>query len=265
MHSKRKPALKRNFSFARTWLVAVATVITLLLGVFGGSPAAATSSVPIWAGTYNSGTLSEFVATSWNNVPKAPAVVSAPAFEGPHAGVYVIPAGGARSESVPKLRNLREGDSMYFGWSTRLGSGFPLNISNWQVITQWKNNGIGSPPLELKIANGYFMLDGGYGWPGNTTSVRSRLASHMIGAAHANVWDRWIAHIKFSSVASIGSVDLWRNGIKVFTGLHMPGGTLYPRMTSYLKLGYYRDKAIRTQGTVYQDDWKVGPTFASVH
>jgi len=265
MHSQRKSAPKRTFSLLLTSFIAMVGVIAVLLAMFDGSAAAAaTGATPIWVGDYNSGALSQFDSTSWNNVPNAPTVVSSPVYEGAHAGRYVIPAGGARSENVPSLRSFGEGDSLYFGWSTMLGSDFPLNIRNWQVITQWKNDGIGSPPLELTVANGQFVLDGGYGWPGNTTSLSPRLSSHPIGAAHPNVWDRWTAHIVFSSNASTSSVDLWRNGTRIFTGLHMPGGTLYPRLTSYLKVGYYRDSAIRTPGTVYQDGWKVGTTAASV-
>jgi hypothetical protein len=218
----------------------------------------------LWVGNYNNGDLSQFNSTSWNDVPMAPTVTSTTAYDGSYAGKYVIPAGGARCENVPLLRNIQENDDLWFSWTTKLGSDFPLNISNWQVIDQWKNDGIGSPPIELAISNGQFKVDGGWGWPGNVDPPSPKLAAMPLGAAVANVWDRWTFHIKFSSDPTVGYVDVWRNGVQYVSGWHMPGGTKYPGLFSYLKVGYYRDTAISTQGTVYQDAWKAGTTAASV-
>ncbi|HEV7203435.1 MAG TPA: heparin lyase I family protein [Jatrophihabitans sp.] len=233
------------------------------------SPAPSSSSstpapAPLWTGNYDNGTLSQFDSTSWNDLPMAPAVVSSVAYNGNYAGKYVIPAGGARCENVPSMREMTEGDDMWFSWSTMLGSDFPVNISNWQVIDQWKNDGTGSPPLELTVENGQFRVDGGYGWPGNTSSGTPKMSYQWVGAATTNVWNHWTFHVKFSSNPTVGYVDVWRDGKQVISGWHMPGGTLYPSLNSYLKVGYYRDTAISTQGTVYQDAWKAGTTAASV-
>ena len=40
---------------------------------------------------------------------------------------------------------------------------FPVNTPGWQVVAQWKNAGEGSPPVEIKVGNGQFQLDGGAG------------------------------------------------------------------------------------------------------
>jgi hypothetical protein len=38
-----------------------------------------------------------------------------------------------------------------------------VNADGWQVVAQWKNAGDGSPPIEVKIDHGQFVLDGGAG------------------------------------------------------------------------------------------------------
>jgi hypothetical protein len=225
--------------------------------------ALATTYLPTYVANYETG-MRAFDNTPWNDEPYAPTLVRTPTYDGYYAGRYVIPAGGHRSENVPHLRSFREGDDYWFSWATRLGSDIQVNSSHWQVFDQWKNAGIGSPPLELKVSGGMWYLDGGYGWPGNTNAVRPRLDSRLLGRARLNVWDRWTVHIKFSSRSSTAAVSVRRNGTVVVPGWRPRGGTLYPGLTSYLKIGYYRDPSINTLGTGYQDRLKVGTTPWSV-
>ena len=215
---------------------------------------------PLWGADYESGDLSEFEVTSWNNVPLAPQV-SSTAQSGRFAGQYTIPAGARRSENVPKLGlKFREGDDLWFNVATWLDADVPLNTGEWQQLTQWKNDGVGSPPLGLTLENGQYQIGGGWGWPGTDTPSSPKLAKVSLGAATAGVWENWLIRIRFSSDPAKGTVDLWRNGTQMVNGWKPPGGTLYPNLESYWKVGYYRSANIAQQSTVRLDNLRVGTT-----
>lgn len=228
----------------------------------------------IWTGDAETGDLLQFKVTPQNTAGGAdePEVVSDPAFvrTGSYAVRMTIPASGdgtgiccgARSEIEPNIGQLREDDDLYFGFSTLLGAGFPTD-ARWQVITQWKNSGDGSPPLELSVENGEYLLSGGAGHPGGTEPFRQAIAPAVAG-----VWVDWVMRIKFSADPNVGFVEVWHGDDRVLPRFSPPSGTMYPvsdgRPTSYLKVGYYRNPDISQPGTIYFDDWKVGTTRDAV-
>lgn len=216
----------------------------------------------LWRGSFDTGNFSEFKTS--DNQPEAPKLVTSPVVDGHYAGEYVVPSGGHRSESVPNLGYFHEGDDLWFSWATQLAPGFPVNADTWQVITQWKNDGIGSPPLEIGVNNGRYQLDGGFGWPGDTSDPKPRFAALSLGPASTGVWVHWLVHVHFSSDPDVGFVSLLRDGVQKVLEWHLPGGTLYPKLPSYLKLGYYRDSSLTTPGAVYQDAWRIGTTRGAV-
>jgi hypothetical protein len=184
---------------------------------------------------------------------------------GTYAGKYTIPAGGNRSENITNPDGaFVEGDNLWFSYSTYLNADVPLNTTNWQVIGQWKNDGFGSPPMEMAISNGRFKATGGWGWPGTDTPTIPKLAERDLGVATTGIWDTWLYNIKFSSDPTVGTVNTWRNGVQVITDWKPIGGTLYPSKTSYWKLGYYRSTSINQSSTVVLDNAKYGTTKESV-
>jgi Polysaccharide lyase len=218
----------------------------------------------LWSADYETGDFSQFASASWNYVPLAPQVSTA-ALSGRYAGQYTIPAGGSRSENVPKVDlTFREGDDRWFTYATQLGGNVPLNTTNWQVLGQWKNDGEGSPPLELEVDNGRYKIGGGWGWPGTSTPTTPKLSKVDLGPATANQWDTWVFHIRFSSDPTKGTVDVWRNNTQIVTTWHPTGGTLYPGLTSYWKLGYYRSTAITQDSTITIDNIRTGTTQTSI-
>lgn len=226
-----------------------------------GDPA---STDLLWSADYESGDLSQFRDSPWNNQPLAPEVSAGIARSGEHSGVYVVPPGGSRSESIPpRALDFQEGDERWFSFSTLLGPGIP-EADDWQVVAQWKNDGDGSPPLALSIESGRFELGGGWGWPGTNDPQDPRQVTAAVGPALAGRWDDWMLRVTFSSDPEIGSVSLWRNGTNMICDWPLPGGTLYPGLTSYLKVGYYRSPSLRSEGTVHVDDVHIGRTRESV-
>ncbi|HZA16163.1 MAG TPA: polysaccharide lyase [Pseudonocardiaceae bacterium] len=221
-----------------------------------------------WNGDVETGDLSQFKDTPWNVAGGAlpPSVVSDPALvrQGKYAVAMTIPGTrkrkgiccGSRSEIEPNIEKIQAGDELYFGFSTLLGEGFPIK-SDWQTITQWKNEGEGSPPLELGVGAGKYQLSGGFGHPDGPEHFRK-----PIGRAVTGQWVDWVFHVKFSPDPDIGYVEIWQGNELVLPRFHPASGTMYPNpdgeATSYLKTGYYRDGYISTPGTIYFDNWRVG-------
>jgi hypothetical protein len=226
-----------------------------------GLPRLETVDRLLWSAGLETGDLSAFHVYDSDRVGSpGPTVVDDPAVarDGRYAVAFPVPPGGNRNEIVPRLRLLRPGDDLWFAFSTGLAPGFPVDRA-WQVVSQWKNQGEGSPPLELTVADGAYQLSGGFGHPDGP-----RRFSRPLGAAVAGRWDDWIVHVRFSADPTAGSVEVWRNGTLALPSFAPPGGTLYPGAASYLKVGYYRNPQIDVAGTLVMDSLRVGTTAAAV-
>lgn len=258
----RFSALRRPAVVLALAVLALATALASLPGV--PTARAADGARPSWVGNYETGDFSQFQRAPWNYAPRRPTIARSPKRKGRFIGRYEIRAGGSRSESVPRTRSFRPGQSRWFGFSTRLKRGFPTSTSAFQVLAQWKNDGEGSPPLQLNVSRGRYQVSGGWGWPGTNSPSTPKLAARDLGRARPRRWDDWLVRVKFSSDPSVGFVSVWRNGRKVVSRWHPRGGTLYPGLRSYLKVGYYRSTSIRATGVVFHDRWRTGRTRASV-
>jgi hypothetical protein len=177
-----------------------------------------------------------------------------------------MPAKGTRTEVVPTTAEFGEGQDRWFRFSFYLPANFPTQVTTWQVITQWKNDGDGSPPLEITVGKGNLNLEGGYGYPGTPKTFAQTLAPATTGQR-----TDLILHVLFSRDPSKGTVDIWRNGTPVLSGYKPAGGTLYPTTAaatatseSYWKMGIYRDSAIKDPAQYTIEGAKVGNTQAQV-
>jgi hypothetical protein len=192
--------------------------------------------------------------------------VSSPVTSGAKAAQFTMPAGGTRTEIVPTTAEFTEGQDRWFRFSFYLPASFPTQVTSWQVITQWKNDGEGSPPLEITVGGGNLKLEGGYGYPGTPQTF-----SKVIGPASTGKRTDLIVHVVFSRDPSRGSVDVWRDGTQAISGYRPTGGTLYPTtaastatVASYWKMGIYRDSAITAPAQYTIEGAKVGNTAAQV-
>lgn len=224
-----------------------------------------------WSSDLETGDLSQFEDTPWNTVAAdPPAVVSDPALvrDGRFGMRASIPGPadsdvGTRSEVVPAVPEIRAGDDLWFGYSSMLGPGFPVDAA-WQVITQWKNEGTGSPPIAIAVQDGEYQLTGGAGHPDGERTFREPIAPAVPG-----IWVDWTVHITFSTEGSDGYLEIWHGNELVLPRFAPESGTLYPSDDpkgphSYLKFGYYRNQAIAVPGKVYFDNWRIGDTRAVV-
>jgi hypothetical protein len=221
---------------------------------------AATAPKAIWDSDITGQALGMFKDTPWNFVgAKQPTVVPATDLPGRKALRFTMPGGAQRAEIEPNVDNFTEGQDRYIRLTVRLAPGFPIDTDTWQLITQFKNEGTGSPPLELRIGKGNFILSGGADAPGGSKNFDKTIAPAVVGKVTTLV-----LHVKFSSNSSTGVVDAWVDGQQKVSGYHPAAGTLYRGDYSYWKLGLYRDRSISKPATYELSDARLGDSYASV-
>ncbi len=125
--------------------------------------------------------------------------------------------------------------------------------TTWQVFVQWHHTGnSGSPPVEFSIENNEIQL--GTNTNGETIVWRTPLVR--------SVWHDFVFHVKWSPNGSVGFVELWYDGQLVLPKRYI--ATSYAGMTTYLKMGLYRNDTISPDGIVYHDNFIMGTTQADV-
>ncbi|MFC5231373.1 polysaccharide lyase [Pseudonocardia zijingensis] len=234
------------------------------------APQIPASALLLWTGDLETGDLSQFMDTPWNRVGgPPPEVVEEPVRGGRYAVELAIVRTtgpddgiccGSRNELEPKFREIESGEDLWFTFSTYLLEGFPVNYSEFQTITQFKQNFDGSPPLELGVQEGAFQIDGGYGHPDGP-----RTFSIPVGEAATGRWNDWLLHVRFSPDPAVGFVEVWRDGQLMLPKYSPPGGTMYVNpddgsARSSVKTGYYRDRTIDSVGRIVFDEWRIGTT-----
>ena len=263
--------------------VALVAVGALLVGCGGAKEPGERATPPStsgdglrWVGDFETGDLSQYGDTPWNIHGGAlpPEIVTQPVREGRYAVALTIPGTSngegitddSRSELQPRLDDIEEGDELWFAFSVRLGEDYPVDAA-WQTITQWKNDGEGSPPVELSAQDGSWVVAGGAGHPDDVEPFAERVAPAVAGE-----WVDWVFRIRFSADPEVGEIEVWKDGELVLPTFRPQSGTMYPpgehaehvEPSSYLKTGYYRAGSISEPATVYYDAWRVGTSAEAV-
>jgi hypothetical protein len=136
----------------------------------------------------------------------------------------------------------REGDRGVYRWSLF----FPLALHRdrrWQDVVQWKNEGPGTPPLQLGIGGGCLRLEAG-DQLGHRTLWRAPLEQGR--------WHDFALLVRWSADPRGGSLTLEHDGRRVLDDVRL--ATLYEGAGNYFKLGLYRNPAIATPATIYATD-----------
>jgi hypothetical protein len=210
----------------------------------------------IWDGAIATKGLGGFRDTPYNITGSSTVKV----LDGPPKTIrFTVPSGSQRAEVEPDVDEFGEGQTRFFRLTYLLPPSFPLDPSGFQLATQWKNDGTGSPPLELRVQDGKFRLGGGFGRPGG-----SRLFATDIAPAITGRPVDLVVGIVFSSDPAKGRVDVWVDGAQKIAGFRPPGGTLYPGKRSYWKVGLYRDTGNAGTATADLSVARLGETYSSV-
>ena len=237
---------------ARTGLLLVA--VAALAGCGSAdrtSPAPRDTGTVVFAEGFEDGTLG-----GWDEVQRARpgsiSIVGDRAREGARAARFELRDGdhidgeeASRAELVAPDDPLGAGDEREYRWSTFVPARYPRS-ERWQVIAQWKNEGTGSPPLELDLLGDDVVLSAQAG--GKPVELgRAPLARGR--------WLDFRVRIRFAERARDAAIDVWYRGRRMVRRRGV--ATLYPGRTSYFKLGLYRDGAITATAALYHDALEV--------
>lgn len=227
----------------------------------GGAPDPASVPAPLWQASLSGpDPLANFRDTPYNNVgASAPQLVDAPGLEGRKALEFTVPAGGQRSELEPTTDVFQEGDEAWFGFAWFVPRDFPVAADGFQVIAQWKNADEGSPPVEVKVAGGQFLLDGGAGGE----DPQKNYFSMPIGPARTGVQTDIVVHLRFSTDPTTAVADVWMNGQQRIAGYRPPAGTRYEGQDSYVKTGIYRDTSLTQPARIDLVDARIAASYES--
>lgn len=211
------------------------------------------SATVLWRGDFETGDKSQ-----WNGSqaasPDRLQVVTSPVRQGKYAlrvevrnGDFV--SSGNRAELVRTVRE-KEGDDRYYAWSTMWPMDYP-SVATWQLFTQWHHDGSsGSPPFEMYVN-------------GETMHLRVMASTTLWTAPLSRgKWHDFILHVKWSSSASVGFVELWYDGALVLP--RKSTATMYPGQDNYLKMGLYRNSTIMPVGVLFHDGMTMATSLDDV-
>lgn len=198
-----------------------------------------------------------------------------PGFQGNSAARFEVRDGdmpfccGERAQLVAPA-NETEGQDLWYSWDVKVDTTFPTSPS-WQVLMQWHSNVDGSPPLNFVAEGNNLVLE-----------TRPRPGTPYTGIT--NVWTtpldkgNWHAyqiHVKWSSNASVGFVELWKDGVRqtfTTTPSENSNGVCAGTQTCHIRniypgdsgnrpmVTYYRDQGINGTGVVHHDGFRVATT-----
>ena len=162
------------------------------------------------------------------------------------------------SKEVP----LREGDERWFGFSVLFGEDFDARAGN-QVVLQWKNDGTGSAPFDMRVnEDGRLCLADVRDWDAKVFHWCTP------GPVETGRWHDFQVHARFSSDPEQGFVELHYQ--QEPQQLSSSGterayfATLEPGADSYVKQGYYTGTEFAQAGVVYHDSMRIGNRLSDV-
>ncbi|NTX03340.1 heparin lyase I family protein [Myxococcus sp. CA040A] len=210
----------------------------------------------VWRGDFETGNRSQYSSEQVVSSDRL-LVVTNPVAEGKYAlkvtvkqGDDPINSSGNRNELVYQGKE-KEGSEYFYRWKVMFAADFP-SVDTWQLFTQWHHDGCcGSPPLEFYVRGEEIRMALNYD---STIPWRGKL--------QRGVWHEFILHVKWSSKASTGFVELWHNKEKVLA--KKSAVTMYAGQNNYLKLGLYRSDTVKPVGVLYHDGFIQATTLADV-
>ena len=237
------------------------------LTLVGAAPAAASAPVPsaaalgpqpaaLWLGDFETGNLSQWTLVQSVSSDRI-RVTPDPVRQGRFATRFEVrdgdDEGGERAELARTAIKEKPGSEYFYGWSTYFAPDFP-NAPSWQEIIQWKGDGSGSPPLAVDVDDNVLKLQAG-----PQVSDRSPLWQTTLQRGR---WLDFVVHVKWSSDARVGFVEMWFNGAKVLERRSL--STMYAGKENYLKQGIYRSSDISGTSVVWHDGMRVGTSHEAV-
>lgn len=256
---------------ARAGLVAVGALTAALAFVVPAGGAGRNRPAPIFRGDFDTGDLSQWHAQ--RAAESRIGVVRRPRIQGRYAARFTVrpndvvnPGLGTGHRAEVYARGSEdgypdgEGTVRYYGWCTFLPRKFKPT-DNWEIISQWKNAGSGSPPVYMRLQKTQLYL---------MAENDAHNAANTVWTSPISLgrWHRFVLRTKYGTTSETGSLKLWYDG-KLALPLTPRSTMLFDRRTggglpNYWKLGLYRSAAVEFRQTVYHDGAFVGRSYRSV-
>lgn len=252
----------------------VALAVLALLGavLFALWPTQRDGQVPAeWQGGYETGDFSQ-----WTGVQappdRQPTIVRDPVRSGRYAARFELePGDTTRTGDYESHRSevflgsndmpLSEGDEYWFGLSVMFGDGFGWE-SQEQTVVQWKNEGTGSAPFDMRVAeDGRLCLADARDWD---QTVLHWCTDEPLETGE---WYDFEIRARFSSDEDEGFVELRHDGEpqELSSGTERDYfATLEPNADSYVKQGYYTGQNFSYSGVVFHDSMRIGDSLDAV-
>jgi hypothetical protein len=241
-------------SFQR-WIVG-SMIGTALFSV--GLTRTASASV-LWRGDFSTSNLTQWTGAEVVSSDRL-AVVKDPLGSGKlvlkatvHQGDDPINSSGNRNEVFYSGDDVGNGKAeRYYHWRTLWPSDY-ASENTWQLFTQWHQyQGGGSPPVE-------FFVNGE-----NVNLTVLKLGDHPIWqtSLQRGVWHDFVFHVRWSTDASVGFVELWYDGTLAIPKTY--AATMFGSDGVYLKQGLYRNETISATQSVFHTGMALGTTLDDV-
>jgi Polysaccharide lyase len=255
------------------------------------APAGPPPGQQIFNGDFETGNFNQWPlcqTTFYNNpctgMPANYPLTIEPGHQGSYAGRFEVRDGdmpfccGERAQIVNETGQPleAEGQDLWYDWDFMIDQQYPIT-PDWQVLMQWHSDVDGSPPLAFDTENNNLILQ-----------TRPRPNAPYTGIT--NVWStpfvkgQWAdikMHIKWSADANVGTVEIWKNGVKQSfssTPTEHGNGTscvgqqichfrnIYPGDAGNTAMvTYYRDQAITGTGVVHHDNFNIATSEAALN
>jgi hypothetical protein len=252
-------------------------------------PAPAPSGTQVFNGDFESGTVAQYETCqtetyngACRNMSPSYSLSIEPGHQGRYAARIEVRDGdqpfccGERSQLVAYDTLETEGKDLWYDWSFMIDPQYPISGS-WQTIMQWHSEVDGSPPLAFYTE-------------GNNLVLQTRPRPNAPYTGTTNIWStpfvkgQWMSlrlHVKWSSNASVGFAEMWRDGVQQRFGATPPengNGTscvgqqtcrfrnIYPGdRGNRAMVTYYRDASISGTGVVHVDKFVVATAESALN
>ena len=189
------------------------------------------------------------------------AVVRTPVRQGLYAARFEVrrgdnPIGFGDRAQIQIGTNETEGQVRWYSWSTRLAKTFP-RYGNWQVLAQWHAKAAGSPPVGFFAENDDLVLQiHRTGRPGQVLSTEDIWRGPLLRGQ----WRDIKMHVRWSGSDARGWIELWIDGARQRFddgSVRRRIRTMYPGVSNYFAMGYYRQSGLSQPGVVYHDAFRM--------
>jgi hypothetical protein len=245
----------------------VALLVALL--VTAGLHVASGATAGPWRGDFETGNLSQWTAAQAKEQSRI-TVQSNVVRQGRYAARFEVRPGdsnvagsgsGERAEVFisPSTTNGVEGQEQYWAWSTFFPADFDApRVGSWNAFTQFHHAGpVGQANIYFAVSEMKWLtlrvFGGSFEKPARSDFVLARLQPGR--------WYDFVFHVKWSSSARMGFVEVWVNRLRVVRRTR--AATLYAGRAVYLKQGYYR-RGYEGTTVVYHDGVRSGSTLRDV-